>query len=152
MDIQIRPAAPNDGERLREIAVAAKSYWGYDIERVRRWASVGDFSPEGMRRKVFFAAEVDDEVVGWSAVVDGKEACWLDDLWVLPSWMRRGVGRRLFESAVEHARQSGATRIEWEAERNALGFYEKMGGSYLREGEPGAWGRSSPVMALELRR
>ena len=27
-------------------------------------------------------------------------------------------------------------RMEWEAEPNALGFYERMGGRYLRDSEP----------------
>ena len=34
----IRPAHPNEGERLREITAAAKGFWGYDGERVRAWA------------------------------------------------------------------------------------------------------------------
>ena len=40
--------------------------------------------------------------------------------------------------------------MEWEAERNALGFCEKMGGRYLRDSEPGVWGRVSAVMGLDL--
>jgi hypothetical protein len=35
-----------------------------------------------------------------------------------------------------------------EAERHASGFYEKMGGRYLRESEPGVWGRTSPIYGL----
>jgi hypothetical protein len=41
--------------------------------------------------------------------------------------------------------------MEWEAEPNALGFYERMGGRYLRDSEPSAWGRVIPVMGVDLR-
>ncbi|MCA1705643.1 MAG: GNAT family N-acetyltransferase, partial [Actinobacteria bacterium] len=97
-----------------------------------------------------YVAEVAGEVVGWAAAIDKTEVCWLDDLWVVPSRMRQGVGSRLFERVAQHGRESGAARMEWEAEVNALGFYEKMGGRYLREGEPGLWGRTSPAMGLDL--
>jgi hypothetical protein len=39
-ECSIRPVDPHEGERLREIAIAAKSYWGYDLERVVQWAAM----------------------------------------------------------------------------------------------------------------
>jgi hypothetical protein len=48
MDMRIRPVALDEGERLREIAIAAKGSWGYDLDRVRDWAAMGDFSPAGL--------------------------------------------------------------------------------------------------------
>ncbi len=39
--------------------------------------------------------------------------------------------------------------LEWEAELNAVGFYERMGGRYLRE-QIGDWGRPLPVMGIDL--
>ena len=89
-------------------------------------------------------------VVGWAAAIDGGDVCWLDDLWIDPEWMGRGIGRQLFQHAAERGRQGGAARMEWEAERHAIGFYEKMGGRYVRDSEPGVWGRVSAVMGLDL--
>jgi hypothetical protein len=48
----------------------------------------------------------------------------------------RKIDSLLFRHVVERVKQSGAARIEWEAEPNALGFYEKMGGRYLRDSQP----------------
>src|SRR5438874_5592483 len=130
---RIRPANPDEGERLRAIAIAAKSYWGYDLDRVREWAAMGDFSPGGLRRKQIYVADVAGEAVGWAAAIDRGEVFWLEDLWIDPERMGQGVGRRLFQHTAARGRQSGAVRMEWEAERHALGFYEKMGGRYLRD-------------------
>ena len=55
---------------------------------------------------------------------------------------------RLHESA-EHARQLGAGGLEWEAEPNALGFYEKMGARYLRD-STSEWGRTLSVMGIDF--
>ena len=91
---RIRPANPDEGERLRAIAIAAKSYWGYDLDRVREWAAMGDFSPGGLRRKQIYVADVAGEAVGWAAAIDRGEVFWLEDLWIEPERMGQGVGRR----------------------------------------------------------
>jgi GNAT superfamily N-acetyltransferase len=78
------------------------------------------------------------------------DVLWLEDLWVTPEWFGKGVGSELFRHALERAEQIGATRLEWEAEPNAVGFYEKMGGVHLRDTEPNEWGRSLPVMGIDV--
>lgn len=150
--VRVRAADLREGERLREIAIASKSYWGYELDRVRQWAALGDFSSEGLRRKEFHVAEVDGEAVGWAALIPKGNVCWLDDLWIEPQWIGRGIGTLLFQHAAKRGRELGAARMEWEAERHAIGFYEKMGGRHLRDSEPGAWGRVNPVMGVELSR
>lgn len=127
--------------RLREIAFAAKAHWGYDEELVRAWADSIDVD-DG---RVLL---VEDE--GWASLVPTGDVCVLEDLWVLPEAMGKGIGSRLFRRAVERARGLGATKMEWEAEPNAVGFYEKMGGRYLRDSEPSEWGRVLPVMGVSL--
>ncbi len=149
-EIRIRPCRDEEGERLREIAIAAKSHWGYDIDRVRAWAAMGDFSSHGLRSKDVHVAETGGRVVGWTALIQRDDVCWLDDLWIDPEWIGKGIGSRLFRHALERGRELGARRIELEAEPNALGFYEKMGARFLRDSPPGVWARSNPVMGLDL--
>ena len=147
---RIRPLDPGEGERLREIAVAAKSYWGYDRELVARWADTGNFSPQGLQEKEIYVAEHEGQAVGWASLIPKGEVGWLDDLWIEPDWMRKGIGSLLFHHARERAKQMGATRLEWEAEPNALGFYKVMGGQYLRDSERTPFGRVIPVMGIDL--
>jgi GNAT superfamily N-acetyltransferase len=150
MNVRIRPVALDEGERLRKIAIAAKGSWGYDLDRVRGWAAMGDFSPAGLGKKDFYIAAVEGRVIGWAAAIGQGDVWWLDDLWIEPEWMGKGIGSRLFRHAAEGGRRAGAVRMEWEAEPNALGFYEKMGGRYLRDSEAGVWGRVNAVMGLDL--
>jgi GNAT superfamily N-acetyltransferase len=150
MTLQIRPARPDEGERLREIAEAAKGHWGYDPDVVRRWAADGDFSAAGLRAKEFFVAEAEGHVVAWGALIPRGDVVWLDDMWVEPEWIGKGVGSILFRHAVERASDLGAATMEWEAEPNAVGFYERVGGRHVRDSEPSEWGRVLPVMAIEI--
>src|SRR5919201_3407465 len=148
--VRIRRADEAEGERLREIAIAATAYWGYDLDWVRRWASDGDFSPRGLRSKEVYVAEVNRRVVAWAALLSTGDVLLLDDLWMEPECMGKGIGSLLFQHVAERARALGAARLEWEAEPNSVGFYEKVGGRYLRESERTSWGRVIPVMALDL--
>jgi GNAT superfamily N-acetyltransferase len=128
-------------DRLREIARAAKGHWGYDAQLVADWAAALEFPPE--ERLIV-------EEHGWAAVVPHGEVAWLDDLWVEPAAMGQGLGRALFERAAAIAREAGCVRMEWEAEPNALGFYERLGAVYVRDGEPSEWGRVLAVMGVSL--
>ena len=138
---------PGEEERLREIAAAAKGYWGYDPEVVRVWAAGIRFDPPGQQT---YVADSSGEPIAWAAVEPKAEVVWLGDMWVEPGWIGKGVGSLLFRRCEARARELGATRLEWEAEPNAVGFYERMGGRYLRDSEPSEWGRALPVMGLEL--
>jgi len=146
MGLLIRPADGADLERVRAVALDSKAHWGYDRDAVRRWAEGLAFDSERER----WVVEDDGAVVAWAALVAPEHgACVLDHLWVDPASMRRGIGTRLFRSIEERAQALGARSLEWEAEPNAVGFYEKLGGRRLRD-QVTAWGRTVPWMGLDL--
>ena len=149
-DIRIRPGDEGDFERLREIALEAKAHWGYDRALVEEWARGGDFEPESLRTRLLYVAEAEGRPVGWAALIPRGEVGWLEDLWVEPAWIGRGLGRALFERVAAEARERGARRLEWEAEPNAAGFYEHLGGAYVRDSEETEWGRVLQVLAVDL--
>jgi hypothetical protein len=119
-----RAAQPADFERLRELTFESKAHWGYDHDLVRGWADGLEF-PTGCER---WAAELGGRIVAWAGLTPpaGGVAV-LDD----------------------RARELGAERLEWSAEPNAVGFYEKVGGRKLRD-HVTEWGRLAPWMGLDL--
>lgn len=149
--VAIRPAEPDEGPLLKEIAIASKGFWGYEPEQVREWADRGDFSPQRLSELIVFVAERDSRPIGWSSLIPQGEVGWLEDLWIEPDWIGKGIGVALFDHTAAHARRLGATRLEWEAEPNAIGFYEKMGARRIRE-SVSEWGRTLSVMGVELDR
>jgi len=148
--VTIRVPAPDEGGRLKEIAVASKASWGYELDKVKEWADRGDFSPGGLAKLTVFVAQAAERTIGWCSLDPRGEVWWLADLWVEPEWIRKGVGSRLFRHGARHARRAGAKRLEWEAEPNSIGFYEKMGARHLRESAQTEWGRTLSVMGVEL--
>lgn len=145
--VTVRAAGPADHDRLRELTFESKAHWGYDHDLVRGWADELDFECEQER----WVAEADRAIVAWAGlalpVEDGVGV--LDHLWVDPAAMGQGLGSRLFRVAANRARELGAERLEWSAEVNAVGFYEKVGGRKLRD-HVTEWGRVAPWMGLDL--
>ena len=67
--VVIRSGSPGEGPRLKEIAIAAKGFWGYEPAKVREWANQGDFTPERLGELIVFVAESDGVPIGWASLV-----------------------------------------------------------------------------------
>ncbi|MBO9326194.1 MAG: GNAT family N-acetyltransferase [Roseiflexus sp.] len=46
----------------------------------------------------------------------------MEDLWVLPDYIGKDIGRKLFEHAIKQAQLSGADHLELDADPNATPF------------------------------
>jgi GNAT superfamily N-acetyltransferase len=66
-------------------------------------------------------------VMGFATTTVVGEIAELDDLFVDPDWMRRGVARALVHDAASVARAGGCSRIEVTANGHALPFYDAVG-------------------------
>ena len=130
--LELRPATPADGERLRELLAAAKGWWDYDPAVVADWAASIDIEAT-LREQEVWVAQTRGEVAAWAGLLPPRDGvAVLDHLWVDPASMGLGIGSALFRNAARRAAELGAQLMEWEAEPNALGFYAEMGGRRLR--------------------
>ena len=152
MQVQIERATPQAHQRLTEIAHAAKRHWGYPESWMRRWSDALTITPEFIADNEVYTASLIDEIAGFYALIGSGAKMTLDHLWVLPSQIGGGIGRQLFNHAIEVARQLGATEVEIEADPNAVAFYERMGAIrvgenvYELEGQP----RRLPLLVYRI--
>lgn len=131
----IRAAAPEDTAALRDLF--RRSSLSNESDRTALLAH-----PEALDLSLLEAgtrvAVVDGRIAGFATLLSGE----LEDLFVDPGWMRRGIGRALVLDAVAVARAQGLERIEVIANDHALGFYERVG--FVRDGTAEtAFGRGS---------
>jgi GNAT superfamily N-acetyltransferase len=143
----IRRARPQEAEQLRELAHRSKAYWPYDAEFLAAVAPMLILEARHVRDEEVHVLELDGRVAGWHRVTLHGERAELEDLWLEPGWIGAGHGRTLFEHAVGVALAAGATRIEWDAEPFAEGFYHAMGGEEIgRTPSAAEPGRTLPRM------
>lgn len=148
-----RTAGPEDAPMLTAMAYASKRTWGYPEETLDEWNGPLAVLEEHFLSEAFFVAEEEREgrpvPVGFFSLmrVERDDTLDLDHFWVLPEGQGRGVGRRMFERAIQEARLRGAGRMTITAEPQAEGFYLKMGAVRIG-GKPTVVGGERHVLPL----
>lgn len=152
MEFLIHPTQPSDTDALTEIALTAKRHWNYPERWIQYWLPALSVSAEYLRANESWIAAVQFKPVAWYSLKQVAEHLWLDNLWVLPACMGKGIGRKLFSHALERSRIRGASVLKIEADPNAENFYIRMGARRTGEhhsevdGQP----RLLPVMEMTL--
>lgn len=152
MNLQIHRAKPGQADELTRIALAAKAYWGYPERWLEIWKPQLTFKPEDFEEKECWVAVDNQTPMGFYTLQERDGYAWLDDLWVLPEYIGKSVGKKLFLHAVELSRQCGHKILQLEADPHAFGFYRKMGMHKIgeRHSEVDGQPRSLPIMEMEL--
>ncbi|MCL4561001.1 MAG: GNAT family N-acetyltransferase [Chloroflexi bacterium] len=132
--LEIRQAVPEDAPELSAIAHAAKAHWGYPQKWMNLWNYSLTILPKYIQDHPVYAAVTEDsKLVGFYALSFNSPRYSLDHLWILPEWMGRGVGKALFQDAVQRVAGLGAQAMEIQADPHAEGFYLHMGASRIGE-------------------
>ncbi len=123
----IRPAHPDEAEYLSDLAIRSKAHWGYDDNFLADCRAVLTVTPADIERHHVTVADVDGSVAGFYAIEGLPPIGELSLLFVEPSHIGTGVGRRLFEHAVASAHDAGFDGFTIDADPYAEDFYRAMG-------------------------
>jgi GNAT superfamily N-acetyltransferase len=66
----------------------------------------------------------------------GRPGLYLEDLFVVPAWRGRGVGKRLLGHVASIAAKRRCGRMEWTVldwNESAIGFYQRLGATVLND-------------------
>jgi GNAT superfamily N-acetyltransferase len=107
---------------------------------------VFEYADDWVRAQRTRVAVVDGQIVGFATTVPADAAVELEDLFVDPSWMRRGIATTLVRDAVDLARASGVLRVEVTGNQHARAFYEHAGFSV----DGAAHTRFGPALRMHL--
>jgi GNAT superfamily N-acetyltransferase len=150
--MKIERAIAEQAGELTSLTIASKRHWNYPDKWIQIWLPLMTVSPEYIRENETWAALEDGRCVGYYSLKRDGGFLWLDNLWILPEFMGQGIGRGLFQHALERSRAIGANALRIESDPNAQSFYEKMGARQVGEqhtevdGQP----RMLPVMEINL--
>jgi ribosomal protein S18 acetylase RimI-like enzyme len=127
-DIALRPARPDDADRIQELHTASvrtlcRGHYAPHI--IDGWLAGRSASGylSAIEQGVLFVAERNDRVVGFGHYAPGAVIA----IFVDPAASRRGVGRALLDHAMAHARVGWSGPVRLEATLNAREFYEAAG-------------------------
>jgi len=127
MELTIRPAVPGDYDRVSTVFREASLSNEGDRPLLAAHPEFLIFAPAALEEGRTLVAETDGRIVGFVSTIVEGEHCEIEDLFVDPAWMRRGVASRLMADAAASVRATGATTIEVTANGHALAFYVSAG-------------------------
>lgn len=149
-----RLARPGEASAITELILRSKRHWGYPDAFFVAMTPVMTITPSDLARAADHAEvlEADGRLLGVIRLRCRTELAFLEDLWVDPPAMGRGLGRRLFERATEVARGWGKGVLEFESDPHAEAFYLHLGAVRVGMSPSAAIpGRSIPLMRYALR-
>lgn len=148
--VVFRHARPDEADALRELIIRSMAHWRPSdavLDQARRLISIG---PDDLARDEGWMLEIDGEVAGFYRLALHGTRAEIEELFLEPARIGQGLGRRLFEHAVERARRLGARRVTWDSDAQALGFYRAMGGAAVGT-TPSSITETGPLTRMELR-
>jgi GNAT superfamily N-acetyltransferase len=83
--------------------------------------------PEGLAEGRTYIAEEEGVLVGFATWFQAGDIVELEDLFVAPCWMRRGIATALVARIAQVLRARGVERLEVTANPHATGFYRAAG-------------------------
>ena len=116
------------------------------------WIPQLTFTPEYFEMNPSWVAEQDKTPIAFYTLLDRYAKAWIENMWVLPQYIGKGVGKQLFHHALSYARERGWKSLQLEADPNAAGFYEKKGMRKIGETSYELDGQSRilPIMEIHL--
>ena len=126
-DFRVRLARMEDLPALRDVFRRSSLSNEGDRASLLAHPDALEFSHRAVAEGRVRVAVIDDRVVGFATVLATGQICELEDLFVDPDWMRRGIATKLVLDALANAREQGIARIDVTANGHALAFYKKVG-------------------------
>ncbi|MDH5538543.1 MAG: GNAT family N-acetyltransferase, partial [Rhizobacter sp.] len=120
-------AHEGEAEALCAIALESKAFWSYSKAQLEAWRGELTVTQGSISTGLAWVADVDGRVAGFFVLAPSPRLWTLEHFWVLPDFMRRGVGRSLLSRAAELAVRGGAEGIAIDADPNAAPFYRACG-------------------------
>jgi GNAT superfamily N-acetyltransferase len=129
----IRPVDAGDAAAMADVFRRASLANDGDRAALLAHPEVLEIEADALAGSTVAADDTDGTVIGFIRLVYGDGTAELEDLFVDPGWMRRGVATALVRHEADVARRAGITRVDLTANLHALAFYESVG--FVRDGD-----------------
>ena len=148
---------------LTEIAFAAKKHWNYPEEYFEIWKDELTITEKYIADNTVFNAILQNKIVGFYSIVHNpedfysgevfvKKGYWLEHIFILPEYHKKGVGSMLINHAKEQCRQKKLNELFIFVDPFARGFYDKIGAEFLYDSKSSISDRLIPVYALSCKK
>ncbi|MEP7196063.1 MAG: GNAT family N-acetyltransferase [Saprospiraceae bacterium] len=147
----IEKAALTDFEILTEITKKSKAFWGYSKAQIEIWSEQLTITQNYLETKEVYNLIIENKIVGYYGYFNiDEQSVKLDNLFILPEYIGKGLGRVLLLDFLERLRITNSKIVILDSEPFAENFYRKFGFVKIGQKETTIKDRYLPIMELNI--
>lgn len=152
MNIEIRNAKLDDIGAINHLLRLSKAYWGYDEKFIKQFMKKFSVTADRFQKTTTILFYVDGKMVGFFGfLVDENEMLELDNFFLHPNYIGKGLGQKLWDACCNTARELGRNEFIIWSDPHAEHFYLKMGCEKIGEREsPMMLNRYPPILKYKI--
>lgn len=145
--MKILNATIQDSKEISRVCFLSKAYWGYSKEQLEGWREELTLTQDYILKKRVYKLQEGDKIIAFYAYYknDNEEAM-LDYLFVLPSFIGKGLGHFLMKDYLLRVEKEGFASTILHADPHATDFYLRYGFKIVGKKETSIDGRYLPIM------
>ncbi len=148
--LSLRRATVGDVSALTELSLRSKAHWGYDAAFMEMIRPSFIISAHYIQNWPVYLIEKGSKPIAFYGFRRIDDEMFLADMFVDPVHIERGIGKRLWDHALQTARAEGYSTFLIESDPNAEGFYTHMGATRIGDTRSPASGRVLPLMKVTI--
>ena len=141
MEDNVRKATKNDADLILDFIKKLAEYEKMENQVVATKELLEEWIFDKKKAEVIFVLE-DGKEVGFAlyfynfSTFLGKAGIYLEDLFVLPEYRKKGYGKLLLKTLAKEVHEKGMGRLEWcclDWNTPSIEFYESLGAKMMKE-------------------
>ena len=149
--MKILKAQPEDHLILTSIMRLSKAYWSYSEEQLLKWQDELTVSKTEIINHHVYKLVTNDTIIGfYSFKKETSGTIKLDNLFILPEYISKGLGKLLLNDCLAKALELGYSKVLLDSDPNAENFYLHSGFTVIGQKNTSIKNRYMPIMVKEI--
>ena len=145
--MKIEKAIKKDAQDLTELTIRSKSYWNYSSKQIEAWREELSVSETYIVEKNIYKLTENNTIIGYYSYYElNKSEVMLENLFVEPQYIGKGIGKRLMSDFLNRLKNSDYKKALLDADPNAENFYAKLEFKVIGKRETSIKNRFMPIM------
>lgn len=127
MKLIYKKAQQTDLEAINQLLRLSKVFWGYDENFMDQFMQKFGVTAQFLQNSITELLYIDDKLAGFYSFTDKDNEFELDNFFLHPNFIGKGVGRKLWQACCNAAKAQGKSEFIIWSDPNAEPFYLAMG-------------------------
>lgn len=150
-ELQILKAQGKDAQKLTELTLRSKDYWGYGAAQIESWKEELTITEAYILENEVYKLVTGNDLIGFYAFLpENNRKVKLNFLFIEPDYIGHGYGKLLLTNFLQRVMNMGYGKVTLDADPFAKSFYARNGFEVVGQLQSTIKDRFLPIMELQL--